>query len=80
MQPNGIKKGTRIMLQSGWGGTMYDNKKGNIRLVEVDGPFKEVGSVYADEITHAEVDGEMVKLDYPPAMLKARDARRKAGF
>lgn len=53
MQTNSIKKGTRIKLHNGWFGVMFDNKKGNIRMAEVDGFHKEIGSIYAWDISHA---------------------------
>ena len=31
---------------------MFDNKKGNIRMAEVDGFHKEIGSIYAWDISH----------------------------
>jgi len=52
MRTNDIKKGTRIKLHNGWFGTMYDNKKGNIRMAEIQGLHTEIGSVYAWDISH----------------------------
>lgn len=53
MRTNDIKKGTRIKLHNGWFGVMFDNKKGNIRMAEVNGFHKEIGSIYAWDISHA---------------------------
>jgi len=53
MQTNEIKKGTKIKLHNGWSGVMFDNKKGNIRMAEVNGFYKEIGSIYAWDISHA---------------------------
>ena len=39
MRTNDIKKGTRIKLHNGWFGTMMDNKKGNVRMAEVQGIY-----------------------------------------
>ena len=50
MKTNDIKKGTRFRLRNGWLATMADNRKGNIRLAEVEGDFTETGSVYAHDI------------------------------
>lgn len=50
---NDLKKGTKILLKSGWAAVLYDNKKGNIRLAEVDGIFKELGSIYSHDIDQA---------------------------
>jgi hypothetical protein len=63
---NDIKKGTEIIMTGGRYGKMMDNKKGNIRMVEVtNGAFgPEIGSIYAKDILEAEVDGmfEVVEL------------------
>lgn len=40
----------RIRLANGWYATMMDNKRGNIRLAEVEGIVKEIGSIYAHDI------------------------------
>ncbi len=53
MKTNDIKKGTRFRLRNGWLATMADNRKGNIRLAEVEGDFTETGSVYAHDIVSA---------------------------
>jgi hypothetical protein len=55
---NDLKKGTQILLSNGWGAILYDNKKGNIRLAEVDGDFKEIGSIYAHDIREAFINGK----------------------
>jgi hypothetical protein len=57
LNSNDLKKGTQIMLKSGFGAVLYDNKKGNIRLAEVDGIFKEIGSIYAYDIDQAFING-----------------------
>jgi hypothetical protein len=53
---NELKKGTRIKLKNGWYATLMDNKKGNIRLAEVEGIFTEIGSIYASEIAAYELE------------------------
>jgi hypothetical protein len=58
LNTNDLKKGTQIILKSGFGAVLYDNKKGNIRLAEVDGIFKEIGSIYAHDIDRAFIGGE----------------------
>jgi len=60
MLTNDIKKGARLVLKSGWMGTMMDNKKGNIRLVDVEGTCREIGSVYAWDI-HCVIEPESGK-------------------
>jgi hypothetical protein len=50
MTTNEIKKGTRFLLKNGWYATMADNRRGNIRMAEVEGDYTETGSVYAHDI------------------------------
>lgn len=58
MLTNEIKKGAMILMTHGRFGKMMDNKKGNIRLVEVtngvNGP--ELGSVYVWDIVGVQVE------------------------
>lgn len=61
---NELKKGTQILLKSGWGAIIMDNKKGNIRMAEVDGMFKEIGSIYATDILEAFVNGEWQRVTH----------------
>jgi len=56
MLANDIKKGARVKLRNGWFGTMADNKKGNIRMVDVEGLYREIGSVYTHDIAFVRVD------------------------
>jgi hypothetical protein len=58
IETNDLKKGTPITLKNGWAAIIMDNKKGDTRLAEVDGYFKEIGSVYASDIDTAFVDGK----------------------
>jgi len=50
MTTNELKKGTRIHLKNGWYATLMDNKKGTIRMAEVEGFYTEIGSIYAHDI------------------------------
>lgn len=50
MKTNEIKKGMRVQLRNGWYGTMADNMRGNIRMVDVEGIVREIGSVYSHDI------------------------------
>lgn len=59
-----IKKGTRILLNNGWQGTMLDNKKGVTRFAEVEGYFTEMGSIYAHDICAALINSEWVAVEY----------------
>ena len=72
MFTNDIKKGTQILLSNGWGAIMYDNKKGNIRLAEVDGYFKEIGSIYAYDIAQAFIGGQWVDVELTDKQKKLR--------
>ena len=54
MKANDIKKGMNILLKNGWYATMMDNKKGNIRLAEVQGYCTEIGSIYSADIDMVE--------------------------
>ena len=60
LNTNDLKKGTQIMLKNGWVAVIYDNKKGDTRLAEVDGIFKEIGSIYAHDIDQAFINNEWV--------------------
>ncbi len=71
MKTNDIKKGMRVQLRNGWYGTMYDNRKGNIRMVEVEGIYKEIGSVYAYDIIGVRIDGRWQDIELTPAQMKA---------
>jgi len=74
MKTNDIKKGQRVTLRNGWNGTMMDNRKGNTRLVEVEGVYTEIGSVYAHDIVIAQsADGTYEPVEHTPAQLKLRE-------
>lgn len=63
MKTNDIKKGYILVLTGDRSATMMDNKKGNIRMVEVHatgGSFNEMGSVYAWDILTA--NGKQIEL------------------
>ena len=85
MQTNDIKKGMRVMLRNGWEGIMYDNKKGNTRMVEVYGHYTEIGSVYAWDIVQAQVDKDIggnqwVTVILTPKQLADRNRIKAMGF
>lgn len=54
---NDLKKGTQILLKSGFAAVLIDNKKGNIRYANVKGLFNEIGSIYSHDIDQAFIDG-----------------------
>ena len=81
MKTNDIKKGQRIQQRNGWYGTMADSKKGNIRYVNVEGDFEEMGSVYAHDIVRARDDnGVWHTVEHTDAQLKLRSKVRSMGF
>lgn len=65
MVTNDIKKGMRFMLRDGWYATMMDNRRGNIRMAEVEGYFKETGSVYATDIVLVETPNGWEHVQHP---------------
>lgn len=67
-----IKKGTRILLNNGWQGTMLDSKKGVTRFAEVEGYFTEMGSIYAHDIRAALIDNQWVKIEYTQKELECK--------
>lgn len=60
MRANSIKKGWQIKTSDGTVGTMLDNKRGNIRMVELplvfDPRLTDRGSVYVWDIAYARPD------------------------
>lgn len=70
MFANDVKKGMRIQLRNGWFGTMADNAKGNIRMVDVEGTFREIGSVYTHDIRVVQVGDSWENVELSPAQAK----------
>jgi hypothetical protein len=81
IRTNDIKKGWRIQQHNGWYGTMMDNRKGNLRMVNVEGDFTETGDIYAHEIYSAcdPATGVWHTVEYTPSQLELR-ARVHAFF
>ena len=82
MQTNDIKKGMRILLSQGWEGTMKDNLRGKIRMVEVEGIYTEIGSVYAHDIVGVldVANAQWVKIEHTPAQLKLKQQLANSGW
>jgi hypothetical protein len=80
MKTNDIKKGMRIQLACGWFGTMYDNKKGNIRMAEVEGFCTEIGSVYAHDIRMVLVDGRWKAVEHTPEQMALSKRVAEMGY
>lgn len=74
VKTNDLKKGTRILLRNGWYATIMDNARGTIRVADVEGFYREIGSVYAHDILKAEVNGKWVNVEHTPAQLALRKA------
>ena len=72
MKTNDIKKGARILLHNGWYGTMFDNARGNRRMVEVEGYVTEIGSVYSHDIARVSVNNEWIEVEHTEAQNKLR--------
>lgn len=71
MKTNDIKKGMRIRLRNGWYATMQDNKRGNIRMAEVEGIYTEIGSVYGHDIISVLVGDAWQEVEHTEAQRKA---------
>lgn len=72
MKTNDLKKGARVRLRNGWYATIADNKKGDIRLADVEGHFREIGSVYAHDIVTAETAFGQKQIEHTPSQLKLK--------
>ena len=82
IQANDVKKGWAVEMRNGFRGEMYDNKKGNIRTVNMtDAPYPEIGSVYIwDILTVTNLDGETFEIDLTPRQRKAKANIQAMGF
>ena len=68
IEANKLGKGSKVILKCGWRATILDGYKNrSIRMAEVEGLFKEVGSIYTSDIAYAEVDGELLRVTLPNA-------------
>jgi hypothetical protein len=83
VKTNDLKKGTRIQLRNGWYATIADNAKGNIRMADVEGDFREIGSVYSHDILRAYLQARRdgahmdalyawIEVEHTPAQIKLR--------
>lgn len=72
MRSNDIKKGDQLLLKNGWFAVMYDNKKGNVRMAEVDGFHKEIGSTYVWDIDCVKVGTEWLPVELTEKQTKAQ--------
>ena len=73
MKTNDLKNGDRIQLRNGWYATIMDNKKGNVRMADVEGISREIGSVYAhDIITYLNPGVAPINIEHTPAQNQVR--------
>jgi hypothetical protein len=77
---NEIKKGERIQLRNGWMATMFDNARGNTRMAEVEGIYKEIGSVYSHDIITVIRNGAAYPVTHTPAQIKLKKQVNALGF
>jgi len=81
MNTNELKSGDRVKLDNGWYATIKDNKKGNIRLAEVEGYFTEIGSIYAWDIKyHINSAGEYIPIELTTKQNKDMQRVKALGF
>mgnify|MGYP006407263673 CR=1 FL=1 len=88
MLTNEIKKGTAVRMNHLGPivtGTMLDSRKGNTRLVKVNGSkiglFDDAGSVYAYNIVEAQnADGQWEKIEHTEAQKKLAVTVSALGF
>ena len=81
MLTNELKKGDRILMRSGWYGTVMDNMKGNTRMVDVEGFCREIGSVYSHDILFKiQEDGTQLKIEHTKKQLECKVMVEGMGF
>ncbi len=77
MLANDMKKGTQIVMLSGELGTIMDNRKGMIRVAEVEGVFTDMGSIYIDDIDLVLTDDGWEKIEFNQSQQKRIDKKNK---
>jgi len=56
IKTNELKKGAKVVLRgTQWNATIMDNKKGNVRMAEVQGICLDIGSIYMHDIAYATI-------------------------
>ena len=61
-------------MRNGWMGTMYDNMRGDTRMVRVEGFETEIGSVYSHDIKYVfDVLGNRAPIEYTKNQLELRE-------
>jgi len=73
MKTNDLKKGRYIKLANGWNARLWDNKRGNVRMAEVFGLSRDVGSIYSHNIMqYLDENGTWQDVEHTPAQEKCR--------
>jgi hypothetical protein len=73
MKTNDIKKGMIIRLDYGLEATVFDNRRGNIRTVEVDGVNGlEISDIAAWRFSVVQVEGRWVPVTLTPQQERLR--------
>ena len=90
MKTNEIKKGMRVKLSASasmgemprWEGEMWDNMRGNTRVVNVEGFFTEAGSVYSHDIIACKPtpDSEWIPIEYTKSQIDCKNRVAEMGW
>jgi preprotein translocase subunit YajC len=81
MQSNELKKGDKVRLKSGFNAVIMDNKKGGIRMAEVDGIVKEIGSIYVKDIAWMfKLNGDIEEIELTDKQKKNAEMINALGF
>jgi hypothetical protein len=81
MKTNDLKKGTRVKVHYGWEAEIFDNVKGNSRMCRVFGLVKEIGGVYAHNITdYLDSDGVWKKVEHTKEQIKLKKMIESIGL
>lgn len=74
MLSNELRKGDRVVMRgTNWNATIMDNVKGNIRVADVEGLYREMGSVYVWDIAYKlNEDGSTEPIELTPKQIKDR--------
>jgi hypothetical protein len=81
VKTNDLKKGTRVKLRNGWFGTVFDNGRGNTRMVTVEGFETETGSVYAHDIMeYQDAQGYWFAVEHTESQLKFQKQMAAMGW
>ena len=78
---NDLKKGARLRLKNGWMATVADNMKGNIRMCDVEGLYREIGSTYVwDWDVYIDAAGVEYRIALTDKQRKAKATVNAMGF